>query len=58
MISILITGCSTGIGHETALYLKNKGYRVFATARKQTDVDSLKTLGFEAFLLDVTKKKL
>ena len=33
--SILITGCSTGVGKETAIYLKNNGYLVFATARKQ-----------------------
>jgi len=54
--SILITGCSTGIGCETALYLHKKGYHVFATARKQEDVDNLKNLGLTSFLLDVTKK--
>ena len=57
MTSILITGCSSGIGKETALYLKNKGYLVFATAREEKDVTKLKELGFEAFLLDVTKSK-
>ncbi|RLA82311.1 MAG: short-chain dehydrogenase [Epsilonproteobacteria bacterium] len=57
MISILITGCSTGIGKETALYLKNLGYKVFATAREQNDVDDLKQLGLTTFLLDVTKKE-
>ncbi len=55
MASILITGCSTGIGHATALLLKENGYQVFATARKEEDVVKLKELGFEAFLLDVTK---
>jgi short-subunit dehydrogenase len=54
MQTILITGCSTGIGKETALYLQSKGYKVFASARTQSDVDSLKELGFEAFFLDVT----
>ena len=55
MQSILITGCSTGIGHETALYLKKYGYKVFATARNEEDVVKLKELGFDAFFLDVTK---
>lgn len=55
MQSILITGCSTGIGHATALLLKEKGYNVFATARKEEDVLKLKELGLNAYLLDVTK---
>jgi len=54
--TILITGCSTGIGYQTALYLQELGYEVFATARKQKDVDMLKELGFQSFLLDVTQK--
>ena len=53
--TILITGCSSGIGLETAIYLKNKGYMVFATARTQKDVDTLSSLGLTSFLLDVTK---
>ncbi len=56
-MSILITGCSSGIGKETALYLQEKGYRVFATARDEKDVEELIKLGFEAYLLDVTKPK-
>ena len=57
METILITGCSTGIGFETALYLQSKGFRVFATARNSADVEKLKELSFEAFELDVTKKE-
>lgn len=53
--TILITGCSSGIGYQTALYLKEKGYTVFATARKEEDVIRLKELGLTSFLLDVTK---
>lgn len=53
----MITGCSSGIGQESALYLKAKGYRVFATARDEKDVERLIHLGFEAFVLDVTKPK-
>ncbi|MFA7083886.1 MAG: SDR family NAD(P)-dependent oxidoreductase [Arcobacteraceae bacterium] len=54
MANILITGCSSGIGLEAAKLLKQKGHKVFATARKQADVTSLEVLGFESFLLDVT----
>lgn len=52
--SVLITGCSSGIGLCTAQRLKQDGYRVFATARKQSDVEQLKEQGFESFLLDYT----
>lgn len=51
--SILITGCSSGIGKHAAMVLKEKGYRVFATARKQHDVAQLQREGFESTLLDV-----
>jgi len=57
MKNILITGCSTGIGYKTAIYLKQQGYRVFASARDINDVQKLKNLGLEAFYLDVTKKQ-
>jgi len=50
--SILITGCSSGIGLCTARRLKQDGYRVFATARKSHDVEALKVEGFESFQLD------
>ncbi|MGE4570676.1 MAG: SDR family NAD(P)-dependent oxidoreductase, partial [Gammaproteobacteria bacterium] len=36
--SILITGCSTGIGAHLARGLRAKGYRVFASARQAADV--------------------
>ena len=52
--SVLITGCSSGIGYATALGLKERGYRVFATARKPDDVMRLRGEGLEASLLDVT----
>ncbi len=50
--SILVTGCSSGIGHCTAVGLHQRGYRVFATARRQTDIDALENLGIAALYLD------
>lgn len=41
MRSILITGCSTGIGLAAARTLKARGWRVLATARKPADLDRL-----------------
>ncbi|MCF6243751.1 MAG: SDR family NAD(P)-dependent oxidoreductase [Sulfurovum sp.] len=55
MMNIIITGCSTGIGRDTALYLKERFVKVYPTARNKKDVDKLKSLGFEhAMQLDVT----
>ena len=51
--TILITGCSTGIGYTSACLLKERGYRVFATARKQQDVDKLNAEGLESIQLDL-----
>ncbi len=56
MTNIVITGCSTGIGLETAKYLKDKFVKVYPTARDPKDVEMLKELGFEhAMQLDVRK---
>jgi NAD(P)-dependent dehydrogenase (short-subunit alcohol dehydrogenase family) len=52
--SILITGCSSGIGHHCALALKVKGWRVFATVRRQEDRAPLEQAGIETFLMDYT----
>ena len=51
--SILITGCSTGIGRCLAEGLHARGYRVFATARKADDVDELNSIGIESLRLDL-----
>ncbi|MBF0342001.1 MAG: SDR family NAD(P)-dependent oxidoreductase [Magnetococcales bacterium] len=53
MKTILITGCSSGIGRCVAEGLRARGYRVFATARKPEDVATLDRLGFAAHLLDL-----
>jgi len=57
-MNIVITGCSTGIGLETALYLKKRMIKVYPTVRSKVDFLTLKRLGFEhVFILDVTKPK-
>ncbi|GAA0696559.1 SDR family oxidoreductase [Marinobacterium maritimum] len=54
MIStILVTGCSTGIGKHCALRLQESGYRVLATVRKPEDVTALEAMGLESFALDL-----
>lgn len=51
--SILITGCSSGIGHACAHGLAKRGYRVIATARQAADCDRLKSEGLESLPLDL-----
>ena len=50
---VLITGCSSGIGHCVAHGLKARGWRVFATARRPVDVERLRSEGLESLTLDV-----
>ena len=51
--TILITGCSSGIGYSTAMELKKRGHNVIATARKSEDVTCLIQEGFTAIQLDL-----
>jgi NAD(P)-dependent dehydrogenase (short-subunit alcohol dehydrogenase family) len=52
--NILITGCSSGIGLDTARGLRQQGWRVFATARRAEDVARLQAEGFiDALQLNV-----
>ncbi|MBF0158307.1 MAG: SDR family oxidoreductase [Magnetococcales bacterium] len=52
--TILVTGCSSGIGRAVALGLQQRGWRVFATARQPEDVVRLTDLGLESLPLDLT----
>ena len=53
MKTVLITGCSSGIGLCLAEGLRERGYRVFATARRLEDVSKLAALGMESLQLDL-----
>ena len=50
--TILITGCSSGIGYTCAIGMQQRGWRVIATARKPEDLAMLKASGLEALHLD------
>ncbi len=55
---ILITGASTGIGRACTEYLASNGFKVYAGARKQEDLDSLdKIENVISIKLDVTVNK-
>ena len=51
--TILITGCSTGIGYAAARDLEARGWRVLATARKPDDLARLAALGVEPLELEL-----
>ncbi|MCK8781202.1 SDR family oxidoreductase [Rhizobium sp. NTR19] len=53
--TIIVTGCSSGIGAYCARALKADGWRVFATVRKEADLAPLEADGIEALLMDYTK---
>ncbi len=52
--SILITGCSSGIGLDAAHGMRARGWRVFASCRQQRDCDRLRAQGFDSPLIDYT----
>lgn len=51
--TLFITGCSSGIGYHTAVFLKHRGHRVICSARRQEDVARLRGEGFECLQLDL-----
>jgi NAD(P)-dependent dehydrogenase (short-subunit alcohol dehydrogenase family) len=53
--TIIVTGCSSGIGAYCARALKADGWRVFATVRRDEDLAALEADGIEALVMDYTK---
>lgn len=51
--SILITGCSTGIGYMAATELHKRGYQVIASCRQAQDVERLRAQGLTCIQLDL-----
>jgi NADP-dependent 3-hydroxy acid dehydrogenase YdfG len=51
---VLITGCSSGIGHATAERLAAEGWTVYATARRPESIADLLKKGCQTLALDVT----
>ncbi len=51
--TLIISGCSTGIGKTCALGMQQRGWRVFAGVRREEDLESLQASGLETVLLDV-----
>ncbi|KHT48903.1 SDR family oxidoreductase [Vibrio sinaloensis] len=54
MKTILITGCSTGIGYICAHALHQRGYQVIASCRQLKDVQRLKEEGLHCVQLDLS----
>lgn len=51
---VLITGCSSGVGHAAAKIFRAAGHETFATARDISTLNDLRTIGCHTLTLDVT----
>lgn len=51
--TLLITGCSSGIGYDAAVTMHRRGWRVFATCRSEDDCERLRAEGLESIRLDL-----
>ncbi|MDR9498589.1 MAG: SDR family NAD(P)-dependent oxidoreductase [Hydrogenovibrio sp.] len=52
--TVLITGCSSGIGYHAAVTLSRQGHKVIATCRRYQDVQHLEQQGLRAVLMDLS----
>ena len=52
--AVLITGCSSGIGHATAEHFAARGWTVYASARRTDSIADLAERGVKTLALDVT----
>jgi NAD(P)-dependent dehydrogenase (short-subunit alcohol dehydrogenase family) len=55
--TVLVTGASSGMGHETAKVLLGLGYTVYTAARRVEKMDDLKGLGAIPLRMDITKEE-
>jgi len=55
--TLLITGCSSGIGFDGAMTLSKRGWRILATCRQEKDCTRLQEMGLESFVLDYASKE-
>jgi NAD(P)-dependent dehydrogenase (short-subunit alcohol dehydrogenase family) len=55
--AVLITGCSSGIGKATAEHLADRGWNVYATARRIESMRELGDRGCKLISLDVTSEQ-
>ena len=53
MRTVLITGCSSGIGLDAAHHMRARGWRVIATCRKEADIQARRDEGFETLHLEL-----
>ncbi|MCY4447000.1 MAG: SDR family NAD(P)-dependent oxidoreductase [Rhodobacteraceae bacterium] len=55
--TVLMTGCSSGIGLDCALTIAKRNWRVFATCRQEQDCARLRDMGLESFVLDYSQSE-